>query len=298
VLVLEQREDGDLRAELLLQIGTNRVPGALDGHLTPIGKSTPVYEYMANGTLWDHLHHQPPPSSASPVTASWKMRIDVLLGVSRAIEHLHCHAVPPVIHGDIKSSNILLDSSWVPRLSDFGISVHWDPINEVESPLVVGTLGYLDPEYAQSGHLKPSSDVYNLGVLMLEVLIGKEAIVNKLDLACFALPIIEAGDLKDLLDKRPSPEPTPRQLQALHYVAQTAACCVQMQGKDRPAISEVVAGIEAALEFMCSHDSTVDAVLCTRPKMWDHLRPLQNSYANDPLESEEELSDTEFTEPS
>lgn len=80
-----------------------------------------VYEYMNNGTLYDHLHLQT--SSSSPVTASWKMRIEILLGVSRAIEHLHSYAVPPVIHHDIKSSNVLLDASWVPRLSDFGLSV-------------------------------------------------------------------------------------------------------------------------------------------------------------------------------
>ncbi|KAM0824912.1 hypothetical protein ACQ4PT_069915 [Festuca glaucescens] len=86
-----------------------------------------VYEYIKNGELHDHLHRR---SSPSPVMVSWKMRIDVLLGVSRAIEHLHCHAVPPVIHRDIKSANILFDSSWVPRLSDFGLSVHWDPTKE------------------------------------------------------------------------------------------------------------------------------------------------------------------------
>ncbi|KAM0910053.1 hypothetical protein ACQ4PT_014421 [Festuca glaucescens] len=226
-----------------------------------------VYEYMENGELHDHLHRR---SSSSPLTVSWKMRIDVLLGVSRAIEHLHCHAMPRVIHRDIKSSNILLDSSWVPRLSDFGLSVAWHTRKEDDTQAVVGTFGYLDPEYFQTGRLKPASDVYSLGVLMLEVLTGNQAMVKpQLDMVCFALPIIESGDLGELLDKRPAPEPTPRQLQALEYVAQTAARCVQMEGKDRPAISEVAAGLETALELMCSHDSSVDAVLSTRPRMWD-----------------------------
>jgi serine/threonine protein kinase len=277
-----------------------------------------VYEYMENGSLYDHLHRELP---SSLVTASWKKRIDVLLGVSRAIEHLHCHAVPPVIHRDIKSSNILLDSSWVPHLSDFGVSLHWDTMKEDETHAVLGTYGYADPEYIQTGRLKPASDVYSLGVLMLEVLAGKHARFFRekegtasIDLVSFALPMIEAGDLEELLDKRPAPKPArgwrrpqkwPRQLQALEYVAQTAACCVQMQGKDRPAISEVVASLEAVLEFMCSHDSSVDEVLCTRPKMWDYLRPLQN-YSHEsvtvpaldpPEESGGALSDTEFTEP-
>ncbi|KAF0896248.1 hypothetical protein E2562_019730 [Oryza meyeriana var. granulata] len=83
-----------------------------------------VYEYMKNGSLHDHLHGPSSSSSPSPVMASWKMRIEILLGVSRAIEYLHDYA--GVIHRDIKLSNILVDSSWVPRLTDFGVVVNWD----------------------------------------------------------------------------------------------------------------------------------------------------------------------------
>jgi serine/threonine protein kinase len=275
-----------------------------------------VYEYMENGALYDQLHREQP---SSPVTVSWKLRIDILLGVSRAIEHLHCHATPTVIHRDIKPSNILLDSSWVPRLSDFGASVTWDPMNEDDIHLAVGTLGYFDPEYLRTGRLKPASDVYSLGVLMLEVLTGKQARFNReedrrkppLDLACFALPIIQAGNLEELLDKRPAREP--RQLQALVFVALTAASCVQLQGKDRPAISEVVASLELVLKFMCCEDTSV---LGTRPWMWDYLWLLnkripiidppesegvlpetESALALDALESGGALSDTEFTEP-
>jgi serine/threonine protein kinase len=109
---------------------------------------------------------------------SWKMCIAVLLGVSRAIEHLHCHANPPIIHRDIKSANILFDANWVPLVLDFGLSAVWDMASE-ESELkvdrVVGTFGYLAPEYAFYGLLKPASDMYSLGVVMLEVLTGKMA---------------------------------------------------------------------------------------------------------------------------
>ncbi|KAM0890903.1 hypothetical protein ACQ4PT_026746 [Festuca glaucescens] len=236
-------------AGIILFVGVGPVRPELDRLL--------VYEYIKNGELHDHLHRR---SSPSPVTVSWKMRIDVLLGVSRAIEHLQCHAVPPVIHRDIKSANILFDSSWVPRLSDFGSSVHLDPMKEDDTHAVLGTYGYVDPEYLKTGRLKPASDIYSLGVLMLEVLTGKKAFVNegdlenpRLDLACFAVPIIEGGYIGKLLDKRPAPKATPRQRQALAYVAQTTACCVQMQGKDRPAISEVVASLETALELIVVH---------------------------------------------
>ena len=75
---------------------------------------------MENGTLFDHLHSDHGSSTLSPVTMSWKMCMDVLLGVSRAIEHMHCHANPPIIHRDIKSANLVFDASWVPRVGRLG----------------------------------------------------------------------------------------------------------------------------------------------------------------------------------
>ncbi|XP_048554091.1 putative serine/threonine-protein kinase-like protein CCR3 isoform X2 [Triticum urartu] len=222
-----------------------------------------VYEYMENGTLFDHMHSDHGSSTMSPVRGSWKMRIAVLLGVSRAIEHLHCHANPPIIHRDIKSANILFDANWVPRVSDFGLSVVWDMASE-ESELkvhrVVGTFGYLAPEYHFYGLLKPASDVYSLGVVMLEVLTGKSAYSQLNDraygpLTDFALPIIEVGNIEELLDKRPVPEPTPWQLQAMKRVAQIACSCGKLDAKDRPAISDIVANLEMAHELMCRDEA-------------------------------------------
>jgi serine/threonine protein kinase len=127
-----------------------------------------VYEFLENGSLDVHLHGQPSPS---PVTASWKMRIEILLGVSRAIEHLQSYTERPVIHRDVKPSNILLDASWAPRLTDFGLAVTWEgPDHKV---CVSGTMGYLAPEYAMRGTVNLTSDVYSLGVVLLEVLTGK-----------------------------------------------------------------------------------------------------------------------------
>ncbi|KAF6998438.1 hypothetical protein CFC21_014560 [Triticum aestivum] len=218
-----------------------------------------VYEYMENGTLYDHLHgDQAGTSSLSPVTMSWKMRADVLLCVSRAIEHLHCHANPSIIHRDIKSTNIMFDASWVPRVTDFGASIVWDMASEEEGMTlsVAGTLGYVAPEYAMHCLLKPACDVYSLGVVMLEVLTGKEALSQgdyrmRAGLASFAVPIIEAGKFEELLDRRPVPEPTAGQLKALEQVAHTARCCVKLDGKDRPAMSDIVANLEMAYELIC-----------------------------------------------
>ncbi|XP_052135475.1 putative serine/threonine-protein kinase-like protein CCR3 isoform X2 [Oryza glaberrima] len=224
-----------------------------------------VFEYMENGSLFDHLHG-PSTSSFSPVTASWKTRIEILLGVSRAIEYLHSYATPAVIHCDIKSSNILLDSSWSPRLSGFDIAVSCDEAECVDI-CVRGTLGYLDPEFVRTRTLKPASDVYNFGVVMLEVLSGRRAICrwkedhgdgdgdSPMDsLVNHALPLIDAGQVLHLLDRRPAEEPTPRQLEAADLVARTAAHCLQENGDDRPAMSDVVTRLQAALELVRCDD--------------------------------------------
>ncbi|XP_044963899.1 putative serine/threonine-protein kinase-like protein CCR3 [Hordeum vulgare subsp. vulgare] len=239
-----------------------------------------VYEYMENGTLSDHLHRDVGASDSSPVTMSWKMRVQVLLAVSRAIEHLHCHANPPIIHRDVKPSNILFDASWVSCLSDFGLSVVWDMASEesgLELP-VEGTYGYADPEYVHTGLLKPASDVYSVGVVMLEVLTGKRAVFHAEeemhgDLVSFALPIIEVGNIEELLDRRPLPEPTPWQLHALKRVVQIARWCVRLAGKDRPAISDIVANLEMAYELFCRDESgPVD-----EPCLWPFLKNDEDS---------------------
>uniref|UniRef100_A0ACD5UKB7 Uncharacterized protein n=4 Tax=Avena sativa TaxID=4498 RepID=A0ACD5UKB7_AVESA len=205
-----------------------------------------IYEYMQNGTLFNHLHSDHAASKVSPVTLSWKMRISVLLGVSRAMEHLHCHANPPIIHRDFKSANILFDANWVPHVSDFGLSVAWNIASgesELEVSRVVGTIGYLAPEYAIDGLLSPATDVYSFGVVMLEVLTGNKAYSQVETFGEF--PIVP-----DFLDKRPVPEPTPWQLQALKRVAWTARCCLKLSRKDRMAMSDVVANLEMAHELI------------------------------------------------
>ncbi|CAN6372050.1 unnamed protein product [Urochloa humidicola] len=100
-----------------------------------------VYEFMENRSLDMHLHGR---TSTSPVTTSWKMRIEILLGVSRAIEYLQSYAERPVIHGDVKSSNILLDVSWAPRLTDFGSALTWEGPDHVPGK-ICGTYGYIPP---------------------------------------------------------------------------------------------------------------------------------------------------------
>ena len=135
-----------------------------------------VYEYMKNGSLHDHLHKL----QSSPLMLSWATRIKVALDAAKGIEYLHVHAVKPIRHRNIKSSNILLDAMWTAKLSDFG---HVKPpvVDEVEhfSDLVeMGSLDYMDPGYKRhlNVQLTTKTDVYSFGVVLLEMLSGYRAI--------------------------------------------------------------------------------------------------------------------------
>ncbi|KAK6135839.1 hypothetical protein DH2020_030447 [Rehmannia glutinosa] len=133
-----------------------------------------VYEYMKNGALYDHLHDKNNVQKSSSVVNSWKMRIKISLDAARGIEYLHNYAVPPIIHRDIKSSNILLDANWTARVSDFGLSL-MEPENDRDyrPTKAAGTVGYIDPEYYSLNVLTAKSDVYGLGVVLLELLTGR-----------------------------------------------------------------------------------------------------------------------------
>ncbi|KAI4963213.1 hypothetical protein ZWY2020_016977 [Hordeum vulgare] len=216
-----------------------------------------VHEFMNKGTLRDHLQRRGggSTSSSSPVTTSWRTRLQVLLGVSRAIHYLHHGAAPqPVIHRNVTSSNILLDASWNPRLSGFGSAVLLAAGEEQGGQLVgdgefVGTFGYIDPEYKLTMKASPASDVYSFGVVILEALTGSPLAKKGKPLVDSALPAIQNNrNLRSALDKHlPS---TPQQLKALELVADTASCCLRPYGNARPTMSAVVANFERALSFI------------------------------------------------
>ncbi|QCD98597.1 kinase/ transmembrane receptor protein kinase [Vigna unguiculata] len=192
------------------------------------------------------------------VLNSWKMRINIALDASRGIEYLHKYAVPLFIHGDIKSSNILLDGSWMAKVSDFKMCLRsGEAEGDYRGIKVGGTVGYIDPEYYDLNMLTAKSDVYGLGVVLLELLTGKRAIFldgenggNTLlsvhRLVDFAVPTILDGELVNILDCRVG-APGVNEIQALELVAQTAIHCVNRKGKDRPSMTDIVATLETAL---------------------------------------------------
>ncbi|KAG5093486.1 hypothetical protein JHK84_049074 [Glycine max] len=218
---------------------------------------------MKNGALYDHLHDKNNVEKESSVLNNWKMRIKIALDASRGIEYLHNYAVPSIIHRDIKSSNILLDATWTARVSDFGLSLMSPEPDRDHRPMkAAGTVGYIDPEYYGLNVLTAKSDVYGLGVVLLELLTGKRAIFKygedggtPLSVVDFAVPPILAGELVKILDPRVEP-PNVIESEAVELVAYTAIHCVNLEGKDRPTMADIVSNLERALAICeSSHDS-------------------------------------------
>ncbi|GLU18860.1 hypothetical protein SLE2022_351370 [Rubroshorea leprosula] len=216
-----------------------------------------VYEYMSNGSLRDHLHSKNNVEKNSSILNSWKMRIKIALDAARGIEYLHNYAVPPIIHRDIKSANILLDANWMAKVSDFGLSLMGpESDQEFMSTKAAGTVGYIDPEYYVLNVLTAKSDVYGLGVVLLELLTGKKAVFkNEEDETCpmgvveYASSRIQAGDLWSILDRRVG-QPEIHEAEAVELMAYVAAHCVNLEGNERPSMTDIVANLERALAFV------------------------------------------------
>lgn len=196
-----------------------------------------VYELMQNGSLETQLHGQ---SKGSTLT--WHVRMKIALDTARGLEYLHEYCKPPVIHRDLKSSNILLDSNFNAKLSNFGLAVTDEAQNKNEIKLS-GTLGYLAPEYLLHGKLTDKSDVYAFGVVLLELLLGKKPVEKVASAQCqsivtWAMPqLTDRTKLPNILD------PVIRNtmdLKHLYQVAAVAVLCVQQEPSYRPLITDVL----------------------------------------------------------
>ncbi|CAI0451167.1 unnamed protein product [Linum tenue] len=210
-----------------------------------------VYDYLPNDTLHFHLH-----TEGRPVM-DWATRIKVAAGAARGLAYLHEDCHPRIIHRDIKSSNILLDDNFDARVADFGLAklaLELDSNTHV-STRVMGTFGYMAPEYAQSGKLTEKSDVYSFGVVLLELITGRKPVdpsqpLGDESLVEWARPrLTEALDNEDLdvlsdprLEKNYVPGEMFRMIEA-------AAACVRHSGIKRPRMSQVARALDSINEL-------------------------------------------------
>ncbi|CAI8614548.1 unnamed protein product [Vicia faba] len=207
-----------------------------------------VYEFMHNGTLKEHLYGP----LVHGQSISWIKRLEIAEDSAKGIEYLHTGCVPVVIHRDLKSSNILLDTHMRAKVSDFGLSkLAVDGVSHVSS-IVRGTVGYLDPEYYISQQLTDKSDVYSFGVILLELISGQEAISNESfgihcrNIVQWAKLHIESGDIQGIIDPLLGNN---YDLQSMWKIAEKALMCVQPHGDMRPSISEVLKEIQDAISI-------------------------------------------------
>ncbi|CAH9078289.1 unnamed protein product [Cuscuta europaea] len=131
-----------------------------------------VYEYMPNGSLWDRLH------TSKKTELDWETRYEIALGAAKGLEYLHHGCDRPIIHRDVKSSNILLDEFFKPRIADFGLAkmMQFDTSGKDSTHVIAGTHGYIAPEYGYTHNVKEKSDVYSYGVVLMELVTGKKPI--------------------------------------------------------------------------------------------------------------------------
>ncbi|XP_047342642.1 lysM domain receptor-like kinase 3 [Impatiens glandulifera] len=136
-----------------------------------------IYEFAQKGSLKNHIHD---PQNKGHTSLSWIMRVQIALDAARGLEYIHEHTRPHYVHRDIKASNILLDDSFRAKVSDFGLAKLVGMPNDGEASVtrVVGTFGYVAPEYLREGLATKKSDVYAFGVILLEIISGKEAVTR------------------------------------------------------------------------------------------------------------------------
>ncbi|KAL5729238.1 non-specific serine/threonine protein kinase [Ranunculus cassubicifolius] len=203
-----------------------------------------VYEFVPNNTLEFHLHGKGRP------TMEWATRMRIALGSAKGLAYLHEDCHPKIIHRDIKGSNILLDFKFEAKVADFGLAKIASDTNTHVSTRVMGTFGYLAPEYAASGKLTDKSDVFSFGVMLLELITGRRPVDSTStfmddSLVDWARPLLTRAMEENNYDKIVDPRlGKDYDLNEMACMVACAAACVRHSSRRRPRLSQVVRALE------------------------------------------------------
>ncbi|KAB2609924.1 proline-rich receptor-like protein kinase PERK1 [Pyrus ussuriensis x Pyrus communis] len=203
-----------------------------------------VYEFVPNNTMEFHLHGKGRP------TMDWSTRLKIALGSAKGLAYLHEDCHPKIIHRDIKAANILLDFKFEAKVADFGLAKLSSDLNTHVSTRVMGTFGYLAPEYASSGKLTDKSDVFSFGVMLLELITGRRPVDASQtyvedSLVEWARPVLtralEERNFDGLVDPKLQNSYDPNEMARM---VACAAACIRHSARRRPRMSQVVRALE------------------------------------------------------
>lgn len=191
-----------------------------------------VYEYMENGSLEDRLFCR---NGSSPLP--WTVRFRIAAEIATALLFLHQTRPEPLVHRDLKPANILLDRNYVSKIGDVGLSRLVPPsvadsVTQYHMTAAAGTFCYIDPEYQQTGMLGTKSDIYSLGVTLLQIITAKPA----MGLTYHIEEAIEHGTFSETLDPKVADWPVDK---ALSFAKLALQCC-ELRRRDRPDLGSVI----------------------------------------------------------
>ncbi|KAL2539203.1 LysM domain receptor-like kinase 3 [Abeliophyllum distichum] len=222
-----------------------------------------IYEYAQKGSLKNHLHD---PQNKGHTSLSWILRVQIALDAARGLEYIHEHTKPHYVHRDIKSSNILLDGSFRAKISDFGLAKLILRTNDVEESVtrVVGTYGYLAPEYLRDGLATNKSDVYAFGVVLFELISGKESMTRSAErrslVSIMVAALRNSKDTMNMSSLKDHVDPNLKDLyphDCIFKMAMLAKQCIDDDPVLRPDMKQVVISLSHILLSSVEWEATL-----------------------------------------
>ncbi|KAJ3695144.1 hypothetical protein LUZ60_000521 [Juncus effusus] len=231
---------------------------SLVGYCVPMSERLLVFEFLPNKTLDIHLHGQKVEQSLN-----WQQRRKIALGSAKGLAYLHEDCDPKIIHRDIKTSNILLDVNFEPKVADFGLAKLKSSNQAHVSTRIMGTFGYVDPDFYASGKLTEKADVYAFGVVLLELITGRPPVWStpyngKESLVTWARPLLaralEEGNYEELVDPKLG---TDYDSYEMRCMIECATSAVNYSAHHRPLMSQIVQKLKGDTVDLNLNDVTI-----------------------------------------
>ncbi|KAI5555557.1 hypothetical protein BDE02_19G089900 [Populus trichocarpa] len=237
----------------LLMIVHHRNLVSLVGYCNEHENMAVVYEYMANGNLKEQLLEN------STNMLNWRERVQIAVDAAQGLEYLHNGCRPPIVHRDLKSSNILLTENLQAKIADFGLSKAF--ATEGDSHVITdpaGTTGYIDPEFRASGNLNKKSDVYSFGILLCELITGQPPLIRShqghTHILQWVSPLVERGDIQSIIDPRLNGE---FNTNCAWKALEIALSCVPPTSTQRPDMSDILGELKECLAMEMSSEMSM-----------------------------------------